>query len=317
MEEAVSALNYTVHKGHFIKEEDLIKKQQESSLAKIMNRWGIKSQDPSVQESPDQVRGAIKELFPKIPNEDLEEIVKHAWAEGTGRVGSVQTLDLSRRVQLAVIARIRHTYTDYDRLLRAFEWSEARKMTEPVCLQKLIEWRGESDIEDDDGLEEIVRETIVIDDDDDDEEDDSESNTMANGSEADDEDSAAEQGDQSDASIEITRHLADDTDIGGESTYEGRHPLVRRAQYAERRSHRQAMRARQKIAHARAAGGQAISYAHPGHLPDCVLTANSNIETVHVPHGPHGSTPSSFERGGVLYRPVRTSQLHSCCDRCS
>ena len=191
-----------------------------------INATGAGSSD---QESPAQVRAAIRELFPKIPDDDLEGIADYAWQNGTDRVGNAADLDLSRRVQLAVIARIRHKYTDYDRLLRAFEWREARTMTEPVCLVKLIEWRGEHEDNEDGELEEVVRETIVIDDDDD---------VAANGSEADDEDSIIEIEDNSDASIEVTHHLADDTDIGAESMVEKPRHLPYRQRQAPRRSKR-------------------------------------------------------------------------------
>lgn len=303
LEQAVQELNYTLLNGQFIKEEDLAKKYQEGLTAKILAKHGVKMNSAGNQESHAQVRAAIKELFPKIPTDDLEGIVKHAWEEGTGRVGSAQALDLPRRVQLAVIARIRHKYTDYDQLLRAFEWKEARRLTEPVSLQKLIEWRGEQDTEEDDQLEEMVRETIVIDDDDDDDA------TLANGSEADDEDSTVEQGDNSDASIEVINHLADDTDIGGESTYEGsRYP--RRAQQAPRRSQRLQKQndvARQKLAaayqarRAHVAGGQPNPYVGRDRGRDCVLTNDSNIETVILPPG---ANTGAFQIDGVTYEMV-------------
>lgn len=302
LEQAVADLNYTVYKGRFVKEEDLAKRRQENLTAQILLKHGVKMNEMGSQESHEQVRAAIKELFPKIPTEDLEGIVKHAWEEGTGRVGSAQALDLSRRVQLAVIARIRHKYTDYDRLLRAFEWKDARQMTEPVSLQKLIEWRGEQDTEEDDQLEEMVRETIVIDDDD-------ESVTLVNGSEADDEDSAAEQGDNSDASIEVINHLADDTDIGGESTYEGpQHPL-RRFQPVPRRSQRLQKQnvARQKLAEAYqrrralATGAAPTSSAQQGGQQSLVLTDDGNIETVYLPPGANGG---AFQMDGNTYQPV-------------
>ena len=311
VEQAVQDLRYTVHKGQFVKEDDLAKKARESAMAKTLDKWGITMQDvgtgDDASESPEQVRGAIKELFPKIPEDDLEEIVKHAWEEGTGRVGGAKALDLPRRVQLAVIARIRHTYTDYDRLLRAFEWSEARKMTEPVSLQKLIEWRGEHDVEEDDQLEEMVRETIVIDDDD----NGDETETAANGSEADDEDSAAEQGDNSDASIEVTHHLADDTDIGGESTYEGQQSFLRRFQQAPRRSQRRGTLAKEKLAEAQRLrrngtfGGPPASYDYSHYRLNHLLTDDRSVETVHVPRGMNGRAPGSFEKDGVVYHPVR------------
>lgn len=311
LEQAVADLNYTSYKGRFVKEEDLAKKRQESLTAQILLKHGIRMNEMSNEESHEQVRAAIKELFPKIPVDDLEGIVKHAWEEGTGRVGSAQALDLPRRVQLAVIARIRHKYTDYDRLLRAFEWKEARQMTEPVSLQKLIEWRGEQDVEDDGQLEEMVRETIVIDDEDDD------SATLPDGSEADDEDSAAEQGDNSDASIEVINHLADDTDIGGESTYETRRPVFHRPQRRSRRLQRQQDAARQKIAAAHeqrrmyAARGAPQPYGHHLDQPDRMLTRNSDIPVVQVQHGPRGG---DFRMDGYSYQQVKGAFAVACED---
>src|SRR4051812_6815148 len=74
-------------------------------------------------------------------------------------------LTLARRVQLAVVAHIRHAYTDYDQLLKTISWMEARTQVEHVSLAKLREWRDEGDTSE---LEETFREVIVIDDDDDD-----------------------------------------------------------------------------------------------------------------------------------------------------
>jgi hypothetical protein len=75
-------------------------------------------------------------------------------------------------VQLAVVAHIRHTYTEYDHLLKVGSWSEARSKVEHVSLAKLREWRDEADS---DELEETFREVIVIDDDDDDDSSDEDS----------------------------------------------------------------------------------------------------------------------------------------------
>lgn len=75
-------------------------------------------------------------------------------------------------MQLAVVAHIRHTYTDYDRLLKVGSWLEARSKVEHVSLAKLRQWRDEADS---DELEETFREVIVIDDDDDDDSSDEDS----------------------------------------------------------------------------------------------------------------------------------------------
>ena len=73
-------------------------------------------------------------------------------------------LPLARRAQLAVVAHIRHIYTDYDRLLKTTSFHEARSLVEESTLAKLVEWRGD----DENGktvLEDVFREVIVISDD--------------------------------------------------------------------------------------------------------------------------------------------------------
>lgn len=88
--------------------------------------------------------------------------------QGTDRVGNAKELSLARRVQLAVVAHIRHTYTEYDNILKrkTGSWTEARQMVEHVSLAKLKEWRDETD-EASNELEETFREVIVLDDDED------------------------------------------------------------------------------------------------------------------------------------------------------
>lgn len=74
-------------------------------------------------------------------------------------------MPLPQRVQLAVVAHIRHNYTNYDWLLNTAKvpWIEARRLVEQTCLDKVIEWRGEGD--DAEGeLEELFREVILVDD---------------------------------------------------------------------------------------------------------------------------------------------------------
>lgn len=74
-----------------------------------------------------------------------------------------------RRVQLAVVAHIRHIYTSYDRLLKTGTYHDARAKVEQPCLDQLMKWRRDDD-DDPNAMEEILREVIVIPDDDDDEE---------------------------------------------------------------------------------------------------------------------------------------------------
>ena len=84
--------------------------------------------------------------------------------QGKKKVGTAVELPLARRAQLAVVAHIRHIYTDYDRLLRVTSFQEARAIVEDPTLEKLVEWRGD----DENGkvvLEDVFREVIVISDD--------------------------------------------------------------------------------------------------------------------------------------------------------
>lgn len=86
--------------------------------------------------------------------------------QGTNRVGNAKELSLARRVQLAVVAHIRHTYTDYDKMLKTGSWMEARQKVEHVSLAKLKEWRDETG-EQSNEIEDTFREVIVLDDDED------------------------------------------------------------------------------------------------------------------------------------------------------
>ncbi len=123
----------------------------------------------------------IKDLFPKIPDNDLFKIIKTAFQLGDGKVGTADEIPLVRRAQLSVVAHVRHTYTKYDRLLRRMPYNQARHEVEDETLQKLVEWRGdEENVNDDDSrrraMDEIVREVIVVPSDDESDSDGDDSN---------------------------------------------------------------------------------------------------------------------------------------------
>ncbi len=113
----------------------------------------------------------IKDLFPNIPDNDLFQIIKTAFQLGDGKVGTADEIPLVRRAQLSVVAHIRHTYTNYDRLLRRLPYNQARHEVEEVTLKKLVEWRGDDDSKGDDSrqraVDDLVRDVIVVSDDDD------------------------------------------------------------------------------------------------------------------------------------------------------
>ena len=88
---------------------------------------------------------------------------------GKPKVGT-SDLPLHRRVQLAVLAHIRHTHTRYDELLKEADWHTARKTVERICLDILVKWRGDEETGRDQ-LNDILREVVVISDDSDDSDD--------------------------------------------------------------------------------------------------------------------------------------------------
>ncbi|CZT00681.1 uncharacterized protein RAG0_08627 [Rhynchosporium agropyri] len=123
-----------------------------------------------IPESQDEINkqadAAIRDLFPRIPNPDRIMIIEHAFKKGAvfhgePTVGLQASIPLSRRVQLAVLAHIRHTHTRYDKLLRETSWMNARKAVEPVCLDVLIKWRGDEETGRDQ-MDEILREVVII-----------------------------------------------------------------------------------------------------------------------------------------------------------
>lgn len=129
-------------------------------------------------EATKQVETAIRDLFPKIPEADLKSIAQRAFQEvrftkfsknlasdklkGSGRVGTAARLTLERRVQLAVLAHIRHVYTNYDEMLKKGTWQDARRHVERSCIDQLVKWRGEDD-SDGHEFEDVFREIIVLD----------------------------------------------------------------------------------------------------------------------------------------------------------
>jgi len=92
--------------------------------------------------------------------------------KGEPLVGLASDISLSRRVQLAVLAHIRHKHTRYDNLLREANYLHARKAVEQLCLDILVKWRGDEETGRDQ-LDEILREVIVISDSEDESDDES------------------------------------------------------------------------------------------------------------------------------------------------
>ncbi|KAI1173165.1 hypothetical protein F4777DRAFT_459719 [Nemania sp. FL0916] len=120
----------------------------------------------SQQEIDQEADAVLRDLFPRIPNTDRQEIIDHAFKKngkfnGDFKVGMAKDITLARRVQLAALAHIRHNHTRYDQLLRESDWANARKAVEKPCLDIIVKWRGDEETGRDQ-LDEILREVIEI-----------------------------------------------------------------------------------------------------------------------------------------------------------
>ncbi|KAK3345089.1 hypothetical protein B0H65DRAFT_194814 [Neurospora tetraspora] len=126
-----------------------------------------------------QADAAIRDLFPRIPNTDRQMIIEHSFNKARLQdkkdppVGLAAHVTLSRRVQLAVLAHIRHNHTRYDKLLRETSYVNARKAVEGLCLDYLVKWRGDEETGRDQ-LDEILAEVVVISDSESEDEDEDE-----------------------------------------------------------------------------------------------------------------------------------------------
>ncbi|KAL1838334.1 hypothetical protein VTJ49DRAFT_2795 [Mycothermus thermophilus] len=161
-----------------------------------------------IPESQDEINrqadAAIRDLFPRIPNTDRQAIIEHAFNKSASeedvkngkdsRVGLASHLPLSKRVQLAVLAHIRHNHTRYDDLLQEKKapYAMVRKAVMPVCLDILLKWRGDEETGRDQ-LDEILCEVIEISDSESEESDESDEDDGSDDDEESSESSSVEE----------------------------------------------------------------------------------------------------------------------------
>lgn len=191
-EDDVQNLALQVHRmGHHVR-RTILEQAKEQVGKEVDSAENDSWQLPETQEEINaQAEAAMRDLFPRIPNFDKQMILEHAFKkvgflssalaagakltsdtlQGEGRYGKplvgTSDLPLYRRVQLAVLAHIRHVHTRYDQILREVEWKVARKAVEKQCLDILVKWRGDEETGRDQ-LGDILREVVVISDADDD-----------------------------------------------------------------------------------------------------------------------------------------------------
>ena len=71
-------------------------------------------------------RRSLAELYPKLPARLADAILRHGFAKKSGRVGRAASMDLDKRITLAVYAYARHRHTRYEVLLKTMDKDSAR-----------------------------------------------------------------------------------------------------------------------------------------------------------------------------------------------
>ena len=71
-------------------------------------------------------RCSLAKLYPKLSTRLADAVLRHGFAKKSGRVGRATSMDLDRRVTLAVYAYARHRHTKYETLLKTMDKDSAR-----------------------------------------------------------------------------------------------------------------------------------------------------------------------------------------------
>ncbi|EMD92491.1 hypothetical protein COCC4DRAFT_58047 [Bipolaris maydis ATCC 48331] len=83
----------------------------------------------------------MEKQFPHMPQDEQETVLRHGFKKYSGRVGRTNSIPLSRKVLLAVIAHVRHRHTEYDTLLdQGIDREDARKSTRKGIERLLQKW---------------------------------------------------------------------------------------------------------------------------------------------------------------------------------
>jgi hypothetical protein len=95
--------------------------------------------DRRQQRETEDFAASIKSRFPHMPDSDVLACAAYATEIGSGRVGRSTTAE--DPVTAAVVAYVRHQYTNYEELLEeGVDQVEARNVVAPIIRNKIKEW---------------------------------------------------------------------------------------------------------------------------------------------------------------------------------
>ncbi len=104
---------------------------------------GAASRQRKEAKTRNTVKQRMLELYPMMPSDEAEEITEHAFEVGSGRVGRSSMVELDGKIELAVRAHVRHSHTDYDRLMdEGWDREDARDEVRSEIGKVIEKWRG-------------------------------------------------------------------------------------------------------------------------------------------------------------------------------
>lgn len=133
-------------------EEDALVRAERECLADEESRARRKTREQAHRTEEDgelqaKATTEILRLYPSCPWDRAEEISRHAFTRGSGRVGRTAAgrgLD-PEALTLAVVAAVRHVDTPYDELLMAgIDRLEARAYVRPQVEQVMAGWKEQA-----------------------------------------------------------------------------------------------------------------------------------------------------------------------------
>ncbi len=129
-------------------EPEAIRRAEEESAADAQQRGRRQEKAAKRREKVDQAYVAqfaitIGAQYPGCPEEDSAEIAFHACEKYSGRVGrsaAAKEFDATA-IRLAVVAHIRHKFTDYDRLLGQYDDKQRARQEVQGKIERILgEW---------------------------------------------------------------------------------------------------------------------------------------------------------------------------------
>lgn len=92
-----------------------------------------------------EFKAVLLRQFPNIPSHSVENVLDHTLKKSSGRVGRTGTRSVEDKVRLAVVAHVRHKWTEYETLLRrGMPREKARAEVKGEIGKILQSWGGQS-----------------------------------------------------------------------------------------------------------------------------------------------------------------------------